>query len=169
MKKSKLDHIRETGLKTPDAYFDTFDARLVDKITAQKKMASGIDHGLKVPEAYFETFEQNLQKRLSPTKTPNLKSLAVWKSAAVISAIAASLLIMFAIYNTSPGKVTINQIETASIEDYLNNENLNADDIASFLTGDDLELDNFVKNTLTDESLENYLLNNASIEDLIIE
>ena len=70
---------------------------------------------------------------------------------------------------TSQNNLSINQVETASIEDYLNNENLNIYDISSLLNEDDLVLGDFVSNTFTEESLENYLLNNTSIEDLIFE
>lgn len=168
MKKSHLHNIKDPGLKAPDGYFDTFDERLFKKLNAQKEMASVTDAGYKVPDNYFESFDDKLQARLKEDNAPKVIKLKPWRKVAYVSGIAASLLLMFAVFMKSQEKLSINHIETASIEDYLKDQNLNIYDIASFLNEDDLDLDNFVSNTLTEESLENYLLNNTSIEDLII-
>ncbi|MBO3098849.1 hypothetical protein [Gelidibacter pelagius] len=171
MKKSQLHNIKETGFTTPDSYFDTFDQHLLDKLAVQKDMASMTGTGFKVPENYFEDFDVKLQARLKKEEelkdTSKIIPMIPWRNVAVISGVAATLLLMFTVFFKSDDPLSINQVETASIEDYLNNENLNIDDIATLLNEDDLVLENFVSNTLTEESLENYLLNNTSIEDLI--
>ncbi|RXJ50114.1 hypothetical protein [Gelidibacter gilvus] len=171
MKKSQLHNIKETGFKTPDAYFDSFDQRLFEKLAVQKDMASIEGTGFKVPENYFENFDTKLQARLKneeePKDTVKVIPMRFWRNAGVISGVAAALILMFTIVLKSDAPLSINQVETASIEEYLNDENLNIYDIASLLDEDDLVLDNFVSTTLTEESLENYLLNNTSIEDLI--
>lgn len=168
MKKSQLHNLKDTGFKTPDAYFDTFDQRLMGRLAVQKDMTSITGSGFKVPENYFENFDAKLQSRLKDDSNPKVISLMSWKNIAYISGTAAVLILMLTVFLKSNDPLSINQIETASIENYLNNENLNIEDIASFLNEEDLILDNFVSQTLTEESLENYLLNNASIEDLII-
>lgn len=167
MKKSQLHNINETGFTTPDSYFDTFDQRLLKKLEVQKEMASMSDPGYIVPENYFEDFDARLQARLKNEEKPKVISLISWRNTDYISGVAAILVLMLTVFFRPNDPLSINQVETASIEDYLNNENLNIDDIASLLNEDDLNFDNFVSNTLTEESLENYLLNNASIEDLI--
>ena len=169
MKKSHLHNIKDTGFKTPDAYFDTFEERLFKKIDVQKKMMSTIDSGYKVPDNYFESFDDKIQRRLKNDATPKVRTLIPWRNVAYVSGIAASLVLMLSLFMKSDDSLSINQIETAAIEDYLNKENLNIYDIASLLNEDDLVLDNFLTNTFTEESLENYLLNNTSIEDLINE
>lgn len=169
MKKSHLHNIKETGFKTPEGYFDTFDDRLFKKLDTQKEMASISDAGFKVPDNYFESFDDKLQSCLKNGSTPKVRSLVSWRNAAYVSGIAAALVLMLTVFMKSQDNLSINQVETASIEDYLNNENLNIYDIASLLNEEDLNLDNFVTNTFTEESLENYLLNNTSIEDLIFE
>lgn len=171
MKKSQLHNIKETGFKTPDTYFDTFDQRLMNKMAIQKGMASMVDPGYKVPDNYFEDFDAKLQTRLKNeghTKdTVKVITMRFWRNAGVISGVAAALILMFTLILKSDAPLSINQVETASLEDYLNDENLNTYDIGSLLDDDNLVLDNFVSSTFTEESLENYLLNNTSIEDLI--
>lgn len=166
MKKSQLHNIKETGFKVPDSYFDSFEQGLLDKMALQKEMASISDPGYIVPDHYFENFDDRLQARLHK-KQPNVISMKFWRHAAAISGVAAALMLMFALLFKSNDPLSINQIETASIEEFLNDENLNIYDIASLLDDEDLVLDNFVSGQFTEESLENYLLNNASIEDLI--
>ncbi|MEO5788803.1 MAG: hypothetical protein ACOH2D_09435 [Gelidibacter sp.] len=168
MKKSHLHNIKESGFKTPDEYFAAFDQRLFKKIEVQKELAPISNSGYKVPDNYFENFDDKLQKRLKDDASPKVIKMGSWRNAAYISGIAASLILLLTVFTKSQNDVSINKIETASIEEYLNGQNLNIYDIASFLNDEDLVLDNFVTNTFTDESLENYLLDNASIEDLII-
>ncbi|WP_299390402.1 hypothetical protein [uncultured Gelidibacter sp.] len=167
MKKSKLHTIKEPGFKTPDSYFDNFDERLFKKMAVQKEMSEMDGPGYKVPEHYFESFDAKLENRLKDVQQPKVRSLVSWRKAAYISGAAAVLVLMFTVFLKSDNILTINQVETASIESYLNNENLNIYDITSLLNAEDIVVDDFVANTFTDESLENYLINNASIEDLI--
>lgn len=167
MKKSQLHNIRETGFKTPDGYFDSFESRLINKMNIQKEMDGIQNTGFTVPPHYFEQVADSIKEKIATEPKSKLRSITFYKNAGMISGIAAALLIMVAIITKSSNNLSINQIETASIENYLNDANLSTYDIASYLNEDDLELDHFVANSFSEESLENYLLNNASIEDLI--
>ena len=169
MKKSQLHNIKEFGFKTPDTYFDTFDERLFKKLSVKKDMASLSNSGHTVPDEYFDGLDAKIQARLKKDHSSKVITLMSWRNAAYVSGIAASLMLMFGVFMRSPDKLSINQVETASIEDYLTGQNLNIYDIASLLNEDDMQWDDFVPNKLTEESLESYLLNNASIEDLILE
>ncbi|MBJ7881815.1 hypothetical protein [Gelidibacter salicanalis] len=169
MKKSKLHNITEPGFKTPNAYFDNFDGRLLKKLAVQQEMSEMDGPGYKVPEHYFANFDAKLAQRLKEIEQPKVRSFVSWRNVAYMSGVAAVLVLMLTVFMKSEDTLSINQVETASIENYLNNENLNIYDIASFLTAEDITVDDFVANTFTDESLETYLLNNASIEDLINE
>lgn len=167
MKKSQLHNIRETGFKTPDGYFETFESRLMKKMTIQKEMDGVKNTGFTVPPHYFEHVAESIKEKIATEPKSKLKYLTLYKNAGIISGIAAALLLMLAILTKSSDTLSMNQIETASIENYLNDANLSTYDIASFLNENDLELDHFVISSFSEESLENYLLNNASIEDLI--
>lgn len=169
MKKSHLHNIKNSGFKTPDGYFDAFDERLLKKLNVNKEMASISDSGFKVPDNYFETFDDKLQAHLkNENSSTKVIKLNPWRKVAYLSGVAASIALLLTFLLNSKGQLTINQIETASIENYLIDQNLNAYDIASFLNEEDLIVDNFISSSLTEESLENYLINNTSIEDLII-
>lgn len=167
MKKSRLHTIQDPGFKAPETYFESFDERFFKKLGVQNDMATLKDPGFKVPENYFDSFDSKLQVHLNKAHQPKVRTLFSWRNTAYISGVAAALVLMFTVFFQSDNTLSINQVETASIENYLNEENLNVYDIASFLNADDIELDDFVANTFTDESLENYLLNNTSIEELI--
>lgn len=171
MKKSQLHNIKDSGFKIPDSYFDTFEQRLFDKMAVQKDLAEMDGSGFTVPENYFKNFDAKLEARLDKEKnqknTPRVISMGSWRRHAVISGVAAVLLLMFLIVFNSDDPLSIHEVETASIEAYLNDENLNIYDIGALLDDDNLVLDNFVSTPLTEDSLENYLLNNTSVEDLI--
>ncbi len=169
MKKSELHNLTDPGFKIPDSYFDTFDERLFKTLEVQKEMSEMDGPGYKVPEDYFQHFDAQLAEKLEDINQPKLKYLRSWRHIAYYSGVAAVLVLMLTVFMKSEDDLSINQVETASIENYLTNENLNIYDIASFLNAEDIKVDDFVANMITDESLETYLLNNASIEDLINE
>ncbi|TXE10671.1 hypothetical protein ES711_01825 [Gelidibacter salicanalis] len=169
MKKSELHNITDPGFKIPDSYFDTFDERLFKTLDVQKDMSEIDGPGYKVPKDYFKNFDTQLAQKLEDIKQPKVKSIKSWRQIAYYSGVAAVLVVMLTVFMKSEDDLSINQVETASIESYLTNENLNIYDIASFLSAEDIKVEDFVANMITDESLETYLLNNASIEDLINE
>jgi len=169
MKKSELHNIKDPGFQIPDAYFDTFDERLLKKLDLKREMSEMDGTGYQVPKDYFDNFDAKLAQKLEGLNQPKVKSLRSWRHIAYYSGVAAVLVLMLTLFMKSEDNLSINQVETASIENYLTNENLNIYDIASFLSTEDIMVEDFVANMITDESLETYLLNNASIEDLINE
>ena len=98
------------------------------------------------------------------TKVINLFS---FRKIAYAAAVAASLILIYNIsYNKNEG-LNINHIETASIENYILTEGLETSDIASLFSDEDLSEITSVKNTISSESLENYVLENLDIDELI--
>jgi hypothetical protein len=133
------------------------DAQLNDKTT----------HGFKTPEGYFESLDERILQQLHKEE-PKVITLSLWKKVAFVSGIAASLAILLTVFNTTED-VTFESLETASIENYIYEEHMNTYDIASFVNEDDLVIENFVTTPISDESLESYLLDNTTIENLMIE
>src|SRR5690606_37922208 len=133
------------------------DAQLNDKTAS----------GFKVPERYFESFDERSLQQLQKEE-PKVITLSLWKKVAFVSGIAASLAILLTVFNTTED-VSFETLETASIENYIYEENMNTYDIASFVNEDDLVIENFVTTSISDESLESYLLDNTTIENLMIE
>ena len=169
MKNKNLHNITSTGFKTPDDYFKTFDEKITSKLNNSNSLSDIKSAGYSVPTDYFETFNEKVLEQLKPKKDTKVVSLLNWKKVAYISGIAASILLAFNIFYNNPEKIDFEALETASIESYLNEEDLSSYDIASYLNDDDLSKDVFIDNKLSEESLEDYLLQNSTIEDLIID
>lgn len=167
MNSNNLHNIKQTGFKTPDTYFDSFDDILLNQLKLDTHLKNKTASGFKAPKGYFENFDESILKQLHE-ETPKIITLSLWKKVAFVSGIAASLAILLTVFNTKDD-VTFESLETASIETYIYEENMNTYDIASFLNEDDLVIENFVTTPITDESIESYLLDNTTIENLMIE
>lgn len=167
MNSNNLHNIKQTGFKTPDAYFESFDELLLNQLTVDNHLKGETTAGFKTPEGYFESFDATVLKQLQKEE-PKVITLSLWKKVAFVSGIAASLAILLTVFNTNED-VTFESLETASIENYIYEEHMNTYDIASFVNEEDLVIENFVTTPISDESLESYLLDNTTIENLMIE
>ena len=184
----KLKHIapilaslqnKETGFKVPETYFDTVENSVINKIdkvslpkntgyilpdnyfdTIEDKLLSKLNENLEdkqsVPENYFETFEDIVIERIAKDK----KFISI-KKLWIPTAIAASLVLMFSIYNPFSSK---NNIEVAEVnlwieEGYLG---MSSYDIAEYFHPDLETLD--LENTINKDDLENYIKNEFSEE-----
>ena len=168
MKNKKLHHIKSSGFKTPSHYFESFEKTLMDRLDDSFSLSDLQNSGFKTPENYFETFDDRLVKAMSSEKGIKVIPLYSWKKMAYASAIAASVLLMVGLFGTHNTKPTFGNLETASLEDYIADGEYSNEDIASLVT-DDLTLDNFMDSHLIDSNLEEYILNNATVEDYLKE
>lgn len=165
MSKKKLQNIKSTGFKTPQQYFDSFDDHLFNALNKKNQLKSIKRTGFEVPTNYFETFDDNL--KLNFTNDVKVVSLFSWKKVVYISGIAAALVLMFSLFYNNTNDWS--KIETASIENYLTEEDFSNYEIASLLTDSELSTDNFSDSEFSESSLEDYLLEHTTIEDLIID
>ena len=74
---------------------------------------------------------------------------------------------MFNVIYTQKNTLTIDSIETTSLENYVLNEDIETTDMASLLTNSDLTDFNSMNVNINSESLEDYVLENLEIDDLI--
>lgn len=168
MKPNNLNTIKNTGFKTPQGYFESFDDMFLSQLNIKMQTGNKNHSGFKTPQDYFETFDQRLQQKLKNTPQPKVIAFPLWKKAAFVSGIAACLVLMFGIFNKS-NTIGFETLDTASIENYIYEENINSYDIAMLLDDDDLVIENFIMTPISDESLETYLLDNTTIENLMFE
>ena len=168
MKNKRLDNIKTSGFKTPEHYFESFDEHLLKQLDEGVLLRDIQNSGFKIPENYFETFEDKLAKAMSSEKEIKVIPLYSWRKIAYTSAIAASILLMIGLFTTRNTTPTFGDLEITSIENYITDKEFPNEDIASLVT-DDLTLDNFMDSHLIDSNLEEYILNNTSIEDYIKE
>ena len=169
MKNNNLHNIKSSGFKTPNDYFESFDEKLLAKLKDNDKLDAIKSTGFKVPNDYFETVDENILNAIENTEETKVVKLFSWKKAAYVSAVAASLILMFNIIFNTKEKLTFDSLETASIENYLAEEDFTSYELASLLTEDELNSETFINTNITEDSLEDYLLNNANIEDLLVE
>lgn len=162
MKDNTLHNIKKTGFKVPKDYFEG----LEDSIIHQAKLSEKIEKtGFKTPQGYFEGLEDSILSKTQ--KTPKVIPLFSKQNFIYAASIAAVLVIMFNVFwNTSN---TTTNLEVTDIEQYLLQQDVSDYELATLLTEDDLASDNFVDLDISDESLENYLLEHATLEDLITE
>jgi hypothetical protein len=169
MKDHKLHNIKSTGFKTPDNYFETLDDAVFSKLAEENLSAQTNSSGFKVPENYFESIDSKILSTLDKKEDSKVISLFSWKKVAYISGVAASLILAFNLVFNNTNELTFDTLETASIENYLLNEDLSAYEIAPYLGMTELNSDNFIDNTMNASDIEDYLLQNSDIEQLIIE
>lgn len=168
MKTKKLHHIKSSGFKIPDGYLESVDDSVFNKLKNNSPLENHQNSGFKVPDQYFETFDDRIVKVVSSEKEVKVIPLMSWKKAIYITGIAASIVLMLSLFNKNSNQPTFDSLEMALIEDYISEEGLTREDMASMLN-DDLTLDKFMDSHLIDANLEDYILNNSSVEDYLNE
>lgn len=191
MKKSKLEHSKESGFKTPKDYFETFEDSVFAKMASQKfpekdgfespdgyfdKVEDNVfkklnldntnkETGLDVPKDYFETIEDKVLKTIkSEPKVIPLYDLLV-KRVMPIAAAASLLLLILLNYNQS-SEVNLDQLATNEIEQWMDEDLISFDTHEITEAYEDIELES--QPIFNDEEIIDYL-NGTDIESLILE
>ena len=89
MKKDKLHHIKSTGFKTPDKYFESFENNLFDHLNKEESIAGIKTSGYTVPKDYFDSVEDHVFGKLN-TENKSVIRLQSRKTFYYIAGIAAS-------------------------------------------------------------------------------
>nr|WP_321233163.1 hypothetical protein [uncultured Psychroserpens sp.] len=166
MTQKKLDNNITSGFKTPKDYFSKVEEQILNEV----KVIDKAEHsGFEVPESYFEKVESNILDTIALENNTKVVSLISWKKVTYTTAIAACLVLMFNVFFNTSEKVTFESIEITSIENYIETEDYTAYELASLLTEDELNKDNFIDTEISETTLEDYLLDHVEVEDLILE
>lgn len=165
MNTNKLHKIKDTGFKVPEDYFDSLEDSILNELKLTKfEKASGY----KTPENYFESLEEKITSTIKHDKDGKVIKLFTWRKATYVAAAAASLILLINVYFNQTKSITIDTIETASIEDYIINEDLETYEIASLFTEEDLSDVQLIHDSFSSETLESYIFDNVEIEDIIL-
>lgn len=166
MKEKKHTH----GFNTPKDYFETFEDGLFSKL---KEDQLSNESGFAVPDGYFDQLEETLLERLKTDSEPvKVVSLFSRKTILYGVAIAACLaLIITVALPKDPGPGDFEDLQLSNIESYIDAGNLNWDsyDVAALMTDEELEAISLETELFSEESLEDYLLNNLDDSTLLIE
>ncbi len=164
MKTNSLNNINKTGFKVPKDYFENFEDMLLSEINLKE---SSKNTGFKVPEDYFKSLDSHITEAIKKDNKPKVIKLFPWKKTAYATAVAASLILMLNVFYKQKDTITLDNIETASIENYLLNTDFQTTDMASLLTNEDLDDFDSIELNFQEESLEDYVFENSEIEDII--
>lgn len=167
MKNTNLKNIKSSGFKTPTKYFNSVDDAISAKLKQDKTVAIPDLTGFEVPADYFETVESKIWSSVNQENTSKTIQLFTWKKVAYLSGIAASLILALSILFNESDTVTFGNIDTASIENYLLNQDINAYDIAPYISTEEINSENFVDTKINAADIEDYLLQNSDVERLI--
>ncbi|MGJ8593438.1 MAG: hypothetical protein ACSHXF_12880 [Aquaticitalea sp.] len=169
MKNEQLHNIKSSGFKIPDNYFESLEDAVFSRLSEDHLDSKVSSSGFEVPDDYFETFDSKVLNAIPKNESAKVISIFSWRNVSYISGIAASLVLAFNIFFNNSNQLSIDNLETASIESYLMDEDLSAYDIAPYLNLSEFESDNFVENTMTASDIEDYLIQNSDVEQLIID
>lgn len=166
MKQEKLHNIKSSGFKTPDNYFESFDDKLMQRLTDETIIKGIEDTGFKTPDGYFNTVEDKVLKRLKPKNETPVISIFRRKQFYYVSGIAASLLLLFAVFISQP---QTEELSVDLVENYLIESDLNTYELAELLVDTNMLEDDFTitETIYKEENLEDYLLENADIESIL--
>ena len=148
---------KNSPFKVPKDYFKSFDANFFIEQELKNKVQKT---GFKTPDGYLNDFNVSIPKT---SKVTNLRKLNK-KYSIYISGIAAALILLFMFIMP---KKDNEEVSLEILENYLLSEVDHSDLLSNILTLDELN-DLYILNVSSSE-IENYLLQNASIETLLID
>ncbi|SDR95065.1 hypothetical protein [Winogradskyella sediminis] len=167
MKNSNLHNVITSGFKTPDNYFESFEADLLERLNEKEVIKASEVSGFTVPDDYFKTVENTVLEKLNTTTEKPVITLKPKSTFYYFSGIAASIVLLFSlVFNND--NITIDNLETELIENYLYHQDYSADDLATLLKTDDISVTDFIDIDISDETLDHYF-ENVDTEDLIFE
>tara|TARA_R100000353_G_scaffold176098_3_gene148871 strand:+ start:21831 stop:22325 length:495 start_codon:yes stop_codon:yes gene_type:complete len=155
------------NFKVPEGYFETFEDRLFTKISEEKFPKTS---GFTVPDDYFNNLDERVlnNAKAKPTKVVNFFPKKYFGYAA---AIAASLLIAVTTLNNFTTNSSLETLNLASIDNYIEEENLYYDiyDLTSLIDENEITNINLGVQLYSESAIEDYLLENLDTETLINE
>ncbi|MBT8263573.1 MAG: hypothetical protein KJO05_12170 [Bacteroidia bacterium] len=157
-----------SGLQPPEGYFENFEDRMMLKVMEDSLPKS---NGFKVPEDYFGQFEGRMIDAISETDAPKVVSLfrkqAFWYAAAI----AASLALIVSLYNGFGSELSIEDLSASAVEEYIDEGGMGIDsyDVIALLEEEDINELTIPSDEISEESLENYLIENIDETSLLIE
>ena len=152
--------------KTPEGYFDSFQEKLMDKLSDQ--VPTLLDSykvkgdGFKVPEGYFSGVNQEIRRKLdNDVKVIPMRSYKHFYVAA--ASIAAVALLLFGLFWNTTEEISFTDLANSDIEAYFetNDFELSSYEIAEEIPVDGLELADFLDTQFNDEHIVNYIDENT--------
>jgi hypothetical protein len=148
---------KNSPFKVPKVYFEMFDAAFFNELELKTKVNKT---GFKSPDGYLNEFNVSIPKT---SKVTNLRKLNK-KYSFYLSGIAAAMVLMFMF--SWPSENT-QEISIEILENYLINEGDQIEALSNILTLE--ELNELSTTEVSYSEIENYILQNTSVETLLID
>ena len=152
--------------KTPEGYFDNFNARLFERLEEEGKVPSILPKtdGFGVPDGYFDSVYTSVVKKIEekPTKVISLKRYRPFYYAAAVLAILFALRLGW----DQNQEVNFEDLASADIEAYLESSDLGLSsyEIAEVVNLEEISLADMTEKSFEDETILEYL--DENVEDL---
>ena len=167
MKKEKIHNITTAGFKTPDNYFDSFEAQLLKRIDDDMIIDTIESPGFTLPTNYFDTVESNILETLEPKPEKPVIQFKSRSTFYYFAGIAASFVLLFSLVFNNKA-ITFNTIDTVSIENYLYQEDYSNEEFATLFKVDDMSELDFIDVNISDATLNDYI-ESIDTEDFILD
>lgn len=167
MKKEKIHNITTAGFKTPDHYFDSFEAQLLKRIDDDMIIDTIESSGFTAPTNYFDTVESNILNALEPKPETPIIQFKPKNTFYYFAGIAASFVLLFSLVFNNKA-ITFNAIDTVSIENYLYQEDYSNEEFTTLFKIDDISESDFIDVNISDTTLNDYL-ESLDTEDFILD
>lgn len=157
------------NFKVPEGYFETFEERLFSKISEENFPKSA---GFKVPDTYFENLDERVLTAVTNSEKPKkIIQLFPKKYFGYAAAVAACLLIGVTIFTNNDSDSSLDALQLAAIDNYIEEGNLNFDlyDLTTYIEDKDITDIDFGSQQFSDGALEDYLMDNLDAATIINE
>jgi len=148
--------------KVPTNYFDEFENHLLNKIN-EEVLSKNI--GFNTPTGYFNKLDIKIKrKNNSKSKEGKLIPVVSKKTFMYAASLAAIVILVFSVLKYTTGVYTLEEIEISSIENFINEGNiqLKQHEISILFTDEILNNMTSYQSQLSGNQLENYLLENIN-------
>jgi hypothetical protein len=162
------DKKNTVGLNVPEGYFDNFEDRMMLRLLEESLPAS---NGFKVPEGYFDSVEKSVLNKLSEHNEPKVVSLFSRRNLLYATGIAASLALIVSLWGGAGEDVSLKDLSVNEVEAFINNGGVDIDsyDVLALLDEEELSEITIPTEEISEENLEEYLLDNFDANSLLVE
>lgn len=165
---------KSTGFKAPEGYLESFEGNLFEKLNIESNnQITHTETGYKIPSGYLDNLEDDILKKVNQAKKPKVISLFPKKQLLKVASMAAIFVVGFFsiknIFNFEKG-LTFDDIEYATIEEYINEEDLGLSEyeIADLYDASSEDLDEIsINNDIDQNQLFDYLSDELTTDDYI--
>ena len=177
MKTNKSKYPENSGFKVPEAYFESFEARMLGRIKEEKSSAlPPAGNAFRVPDGYFDKLEDQIISK-TPVKKSRVINLFKKEYLAYAAAVAAIFVLMLGNFfkTGSNDPLGWDDIEVSAMENYIDEGyemgyiDLNSSEYSEFISKDGMLIDETDFDEMHPEAVFDYIDENIEDPTYILE